>query len=79
MTEKPVEGNELDTNWSNEYCHQEYIKFLLHMESSLEHNDTMLSKHPDIDEGKTLFLNLTRNSVVLVLGCPTDELGHGPS
>ena len=59
MTEKPVEGNELDRNWSNEYCHQEYIKFLLHMESSLEHNDTMLSKHPDIDEGKDLLLNLS--------------------
>ena len=52
MTEKPVEANELDTNWSNEYCHQEYIKFLLHMESSLEYNDQMLNKHPGIDEGK---------------------------
>ena len=60
VTEEPVEGNELDTNWSNEYCHQEYIKFLLHMESSLEHNDQMLSKHPDIDEGKALFLNMNR-------------------
>ena len=54
MTEKPVEANELDTNWSNEYCHQEYIKFLLHMESSLEYNDQMLNKHPGIDEGKAL-------------------------
>jgi len=54
VTEKPVEGSELDTNWSNEYCHQEYIEFLLHMESSLVHNDQMLSKHPDIDEEKRM-------------------------